>query len=122
MKSNYKIYSDKKIIIETLSEDISPNLYTKLKHNQFLEKNFNRNFGLITDLRNLKSVSDKELIQNIIDIFKENKGKANRCKSALIVCNKDFLKNINLTLAKGKKQTGEIKSFTEINEAENWLK
>ncbi len=116
MKSTFKIIPNKNLIIETLSEDITPNKYLKLKHEEFLHMSFNRNYNLITDLRNVNTNGKQNLILSLFYIFIENKGKANRKKSAIIYNDTNLLNKIPPKF----RLNTEIKVFTNIAEAQKW--
>ncbi len=118
MKNSFIIFPEKKIIFETLSQDINPKDYSELKFEEFRHKQFNRNYNLITDLRNFKLNGNADIIQNIIDVLMENKGKMNRKKSAIICNNFTELNKILNTHP----SYSEIKVFTSQKEAENWTK
>lgn len=118
MESTFKIIPNKNLILETLSQDIKPKDYSKLKHEEFHHKLFNRKYSLITDLRNFQPNGNKTLIQNIIDVFIENKGKAGRKKSAIVCKDVDLLNKITVK----NNSDSEIKVFKSPEEAENWLK
>jgi len=120
MKNTFTILPDKLIIIEILMNDISPNIYSKLKHKEFKDSNFNRNYNLITDISSFNTGINKNTLQNIIEIFKENKGKINRGKSALVVNDKKILKGIDIKVKQNKKLKSEIKIFTNIEDAKKW--
>ncbi|MCF6364699.1 MAG: STAS/SEC14 domain-containing protein [Bacteroidales bacterium] len=121
MKSTYRIYPNEVIIIETLSKNINTDEYTKLKHSEFKDPDFNRNFNLVTDLSSFDKNTDKQFLQNIIEIFKENKGKINREKSAIVVNDKNLLKKIDIKVKQNKKTKYEIKVFTNIEDARKWV-
>lgn len=120
MNSNYKIISNDLIIIEILSKDINSDSYIKLKHNEFKDSNFNRNFNLVTDISSFDKITNNNVLQNIIEIFKENKGKINRERSAIVVSDKNLLKKIDLKIKQNKKGKSEIKVFTNIEDARKW--
>ena len=120
MKSSYKIISKKNLIIEILSSDITTDEYTKLKYDEFHDKEFNRHYNLISDFRLCENNFDQKELQNMIDTFKENKGKINRNKSALIFSDIGLLRKLDLT--GGNKNTShKISYFTDIDDAENWV-
>ncbi len=116
MKSTFKIIPNKNLIIEILSEDIIPKKYLKLKHEEFLHKLFNRNYNLITDLRNVNTNGKQNLILSLFYIFIENKGKANRKKSAIIYNDTNLLNKIPPKF----RINTEIKVFTNIDVAQEW--
>ena len=116
MKSTFKIIPNKNLIIETLSEDVTPKKYLKLKHEEFLHESFNRNYNLITDLRNVNTDGKQNLILSLFYIFIENKGRANRKKSAIIYNDTNLLNKIP---SKFRSNT-EIKIFPNIDEAQKW--
>ncbi len=120
MKSDFKIIEDKKLITEILSSDITTEKYIKLKHEEFHHEKFNRHYNLISDFRKCDKKLKKKDLQDMIDIFKENKGKINRSKSALILSDINFLKGINLKSG-DVDNSHEIQYFTNIEEAENWI-
>jgi len=118
MKNSFIIFPEKNLIVETLSQDINPKNYSELKFEEFRHKQFNRNYNLITDLRNFQLNGNAKFIQNVIDVLMENKGKMNRKKSA-IICNN--IAELNKILKKYSSNS-EIKVFTSQKEAENWTK
>ncbi|MCF6183486.1 MAG: hypothetical protein L3J56_02475 [Bacteroidales bacterium] len=120
MKSLYKIISKKNLIIEILSADITTDEYTKLKYDEFHDKMFNRNYNLISDFRLCENNFDQKELQNMINTFKENKGKINRNKSALIFSDISVLKKLDLT-GGNKNNSQKISYFTDIDDAENWV-
>lgn len=121
MKSSFKIFEDKKVITEVLASDITTDEYIKLKHDEFHHKKFNRNFNLISDFRLCDKNFDSKELQNMIDVFKENKGKVNRKKSALIVSDTKIMKGINLKSENISDTPQEIQYFIDFKEAEKWL-
>ncbi len=120
MKSLYKIISKKNLIIEILSADITTDEYTKLKYDEFHDKKFNRNYNLISDFRLCENNFDQKELQNMINTFKENKGKINRNKSALIFSDISVLRKLDLT-GGSKNNAQKISCFTDIDDAENWV-
>lgn len=120
MKSNYKIISEKNLIIETLSNKITTTEYSNLKIKEFQDQKFNRKFNLITDLSNFDEKSE-ETIKNLFIVFKENKGKFIRSKSALVITNNNLLKTVNKIIKNDKKISKEIKSFKSIEDAQKWV-
>lgn len=120
MKSTFTINEQKKIITEILAADITNDEYIKLKHDEFHHKKFNRNYNLISDFRKCDKNFDSSDLQVMVDIFKENKGKVNRKKSALIVSDLNCLRGINLK-TNNTDTLQEIQYFTDIDEAEKWL-
>ncbi len=116
MKSSFKIDEKKNIIFENLSSDITTEDYIKLKHDEFHHKKFNRNHNLISDFRKCEKILSPEDLQDMINIFKENKGKVNRKKSALIFSDLNRIKKINSQSINSQ----EIKVFNSIEEALNW--
>ena len=121
MKSSYNILIDKKIIIETLSDTITPNEYSNLKVKEFQDKNFSRTFNLITDLTGFDSSINTKSLEDLFIVFKENKGKFIRNKSALIISDSDLLKTVNSIIKKDKKIFKEIKTFSNIEDAQKWM-
>ncbi len=120
MKSSFKIQEKDKFITETLSSDITTDEYIKLKHDEFHHPEFNRNFNLITDFRLCENNFDDRDLQEMINIFKENKGKADREKSALVITDINRLSRINLN-NNDSASTQEIKYFTNIDDARKWV-
>lgn len=118
MKSTYEIITDKNLIVETLSENISSKEYTKLKHAEFQDKKFNRNFNLITDLSNIDTSEEK--IKELFIVFKENKGKFIRNKSAIVSSIKDK-KILDAIIKTDKKIVKEVKTFTNLDDAKSWM-
>jgi len=119
MKSFFKILKKDKLITETLTSDITTDEYIKLKHDEFHHEKFNRNYNLITDFRLCEDNFDDTDLQEMINIFKENKGKVNRNKSALIITDINRLSRISLSNdASGLPQ--EIQYFTNPEDARKW--
>ncbi len=118
MTSSYNILKGKGLIIETLSNDISPNEYSNLKVKEFQDKKFSRTYNLITDL---SSFDNTNKIEELFIVFKENKGKFIRNKSALIIPNSNLLKTVNAIIKKDKKIYKEIKTFSSIKDAKKWM-
>ncbi|MCD6556730.1 MAG: hypothetical protein J7K64_05990 [Bacteroidales bacterium] len=119
MKSTFKIFEANKLITEILSSDITTDEYIKLKHDEFHHAKFNRKFNLITDFRLCENNFDDADLQEMINIFTENKGKISRKKSAFIISETSRLKRINLNKnISGSPQ--EIKYFTNPEDAQKW--
>ncbi len=120
MKSTFKIFEDNKLITEILSSDITTDEYIKLKHDEFHHAKFNRKFNLITDFRLCENNFDDADLQEMINIFTENKGKVSRKKSAVIVSDISRIKRINF-----KKNISaspqEIKYFSDTEDALEWV-
>ncbi|NPA68884.1 MAG: hypothetical protein GXO50_09785, partial [Chlorobi bacterium] len=107
--------------IETLSSVITADEYSNLKHAEFHHKDFNRRYNLISDFRLCeKNMSETEL-QNMIDIFIENKGKIDRKKSALLISNPENFKKIKLSGSGKAKTSHRVKLFTNLEDAEKWV-
>jgi len=121
MKSIYNILKDKELVIETLSNTISPNEYSNLKVKEFQDKKFSRTYNLITDLSSFGNSNDANKIEELFVVFKENKGKYIRNKSALIISNSNLLKIVNAIIKKDKKIYKEIKTFSSIEDAQQWM-
>jgi len=121
MKSSYNILVSKKIVVETLSKTISPNEYSKLKLDEFQDKIFSRTYNLITDLSNFDDKVTSKNLEELFIIFKENKGKFIRNKSALIVSKPNLLETINAIIKNDKKIYKEIKTFSNIDDAYKWV-
>ncbi len=121
MKNSFTINEKTRIIYENLSENITTDEYIKLKHDEFHHKKFNRHYNLITDFRKCENNFSKEDFQSMIDIFKENKGKLNRKKSALIISDYNCLKGINLEPDTNPENPHEIQYFKDAEEAEKWI-
>lgn len=121
MKSSYNIFPDSNLLIETLKKTISANEYTKLKLIEFQDKKFSRTYNLITDLSDFDKKEDFTIIEELYIIFKENKGKFIRNKSALVISNPDLLKNVTSMINRDKKIYKEIKTFSDINKAKKWM-
>jgi len=121
MKSTFKIDEKRKIITEILNSGITMNEYIKLKHDEFHHEKFNRNYNLITDFRNFDSSFNKNDLQDILNVFNENKGKVNREKSALVVSNVKYFKKVQLKTDKNSETPQEIKIFTNFEDAEKWI-
>ena len=119
MKSSFKIHEKDKLITETLTSDITTDEYIKLKRDEFHHAKFNRNFNLITDFRLCENNFDDTDLQEMINIFKENKGKVNRKKSALIITDINRLNRINLS-NNDSASLQEIKYFTNSEDARKW--
>jgi len=121
MKSSYKIIPNSNLLIETLKKTISTNEYTKLKFTEFQDKKFSRTYNLITDLSDFDKKEDIKIIEELYIIFKENKGKFIRNKSALIVSNPELLKEVISMVKKDQKIYKEIKIFSDIDKAKKWM-
>jgi len=121
MKGSYNILSNNNLLVEILKKTISANEYTKLKIDEFQDKRFNRSFNLITDLSDFDKNIDKNKIKDLFIVFKENKGKFIRNKSALVVSNKEMQNAINSIIKEDKKIYKEIKTFTSIENAKQWM-
>lgn len=120
MKSTFSINEKKQIITETLAADITNDEYIKLKHDEFHQKKFNRHFNLIADFRKCDKNFDFSGLQGMIEVFKENKGKVSRKKSALVVSDVNCLRGINLK-TNNTDTVQKIQYFIDIAEAEKWL-
>ena len=120
MRSTFKIFEANKVITETLSSDITTDEYIKLKHEEFHHAKFNRKFNLITDFRLCENNFDDADLQEMINIFTENKGKISRRKSAVIISEISRLNRINLNMnISGSPQ--EIKYFSDTEDALKWI-
>jgi len=120
MKSAFKIFEADKLITEILSSDITTDEYIKLKHDEFHHAKFNRKFNLITDFRLCENNFDDADLQEMINIFTENKGKISRKKSAVIISEISRLNRINLSKnISGSPQ--EIKYFSDTEDALKWI-
>ncbi|NPA44185.1 MAG: hypothetical protein GXO49_01490, partial [Chlorobi bacterium] len=102
-------------------DTITPNEYSNLKVKEFQDKNFSRTFNLITDLTGFDSSINTKSLEDLFIVFKENKGKFIRNKSALIISDSDLLKTVNSIIKKDKKIFKEIKTFSNIEDAQKWM-
>jgi len=120
MRSTFKIFEANKVITETLSSDITTDEYIKLKHDEFHHAKFNRKFNLITDFRLCENNFDDADLQEMINIFTENKGKISRKKSAVIISEISRLNRINLS-KNISDSPQEIKYFSDTEDALKWI-
>ena len=115
-KSSYKILQNKQLVVEKLSNTISPNEYSNLKVKEFQDKKFSRTYDLITDLTSFNDSTDTKTIEDLFIVFKENKGKFIRNKSALVISNPGLLKKINAIIKKGNAIIGVNFQVTPIRD------
>ncbi len=118
MKSSYKILEKEKLIVETLMSDITTDEYIKLKHDEFHHTKFNRKFNLIADFRLCENNFDDTDLQEMINIFTENKGKVNRKKSAVVIS--DIIRLNKISFPNNYETDTEIKYFANIEDARKW--
>jgi len=120
MRSTFKIFEANKVITETLSSDITTDEYIKLKHEEFHHAKFNRKFNLITDFRLCENNFDDADLQEMINIFTENKGKISRKKSAVIISEISRIHRINLSKNISDSPQA-IKYFSDTEDALKWI-
>ncbi len=84
-KTVYKIFPENKVLIEYLGGHISWSDYFELKKQELSDPDYNPDYNVITDMRNIKVYNeDLDGIDNYIQFIKANSGIIGNRKTAML--------------------------------------
>jgi hypothetical protein len=120
-KGVYKIYKDRKLIVEYYSGDINIEDIVILKTALSLEQDFNSGYSIVLDFRECDLLITKEDVLGFISFLKENSIIVGKRKSAYLTTNPNevVVATIFSTLIKNLPISPKI--FTTTEAAVNWL-
>ncbi len=122
MEISYKIDTKNKVIIETWPKKVSLEDYKKVKLSEFSDIDFNPEYDVITDLREVNNVFNENLIEEIIDFMKMNSGKMKNRKSAVVADSPQLVASSLFFGQKARKLPVKISVFSSMSATVKWIK
>ena len=123
MKKNlykYFIIKDKNLVLEILSGSFELSDYINLKQSQFKDPDYDPNFSLILDIRNIEDIVSEKKIKEYPERIKPIQHFTNRIKAAVITHTPSQVAGASLYKSFEDKPI-DYKIFSTLEYALNWI-
>lgn len=122
MKFKYKIDNADKIITEVWPEEFIFEDYQEFKEQELKDPEYNSEFAVISDLRNLKMGFNEEMTESIVNLIKSFPNYFQKRKSAIITNSPEQVVNSFEYIKKIKDKPIEVNIFSTAESAYKWIK
>jgi hypothetical protein len=121
MNINYTIDTERKIIFEVWSENVSFNDYRDYKAILFEDPAFNPSFDVICDVRKYTKGINMDALESIIKLFLDHPDKTQKRKSALVTNDPMQVAGSMIFQTKSNVLPIQVLVFSTIEAALDWI-